>query len=85
VSGSERTYSVAAFARELKRHLNPLGIRVTVSAGAEHGVVVETWRVDRRYARTPFTLPTQRLSPLVAALTARTIQRYYARRHRRRP
>jgi hypothetical protein len=38
VSGSERTYSVAAFTRELERHLNPLGIRVTGGAPEYHAM-----------------------------------------------
>lgn len=80
-----RTYTVAAFSRDLERRLNPLGIRIKVSFVEERGLMVETWRLDRRYARTPFTVPTQRLSPLVAALVARTIRTYYARGHRRRP
>ena len=70
MEGVVRTYTVAAFSRDLERRLNPLGIRIKVSYIEERGLVVETWRLDRRYARTPFTVPTKRLSPLVAALGA---------------
>jgi hypothetical protein len=84
VSGSKGSYSLAAFTQDLKRQLHPLGIRVTVSVRDDRGTVVTAWRQDRRYARIPFTVPTRRLSPVVALLVARTIRDAYARGSRRR-
>ena len=77
-------YSVASFERDLERQLNPHGIRVSVSTNDAQGTLVETWRLDRRYARTKFTVPARRLSPIVALLVARSIRGYYARQPRRR-
>jgi hypothetical protein len=75
-------YSIAAFGRDLERQLNRLGIRLKVHDSGERGTVVETWRLDQRYTRMTFEVPTRRLTPLTAAVVARTIRTYYARGHR---